>query len=55
MKDFRLAEAYCDRMYEAAAEQQGHQNGPWGGLASQPSYEMYLELIQVGTVLMKWL
>ncbi len=51
MKDPRLAEAYCDRMYEAAAKQKGQQSGAqmaaWSGLDSQPNYDMYLALIQV--------
>ncbi|BDA43540.1 Vam6/Vps39-like protein [Coccomyxa sp. Obi] len=51
MKEPRLAEAYCDRMYEAAAKQKGQLNGnqmaAWSGLAAQHNYDMYLALIQV--------
>lgn len=51
MKDARLAEAYCDRMYEAAAKEKGQQSSAkmpaWSGLAAQPNYDMYLSLIQV--------
>ena len=51
MKDPRLAEAYCDRMYEAAAKEKGQQGGAqmaaWSGLTSQLNYDMYLALIQV--------
>lgn len=51
MKDPRLAEAYCDRMYEAEAAKQGGRRGQvrpsWSAPARQPSYDMYLSLIQV--------
>ena len=58
MKDPRLAEAYCDRMYDAqrpvapkAAAAGGARKGNGGslagGLGAQPSYDMYLALIQV--------
>ena len=51
MKQPRLAEAYCDRMYEAAAKQKGQRIGnqmaAWSGLAEQHNYDMYLALIQV--------
>ena len=50
MKDPRLAEAYCDRMYDAeAAKQSGtrRQHRPsWSAPMRQPSYDMYLSLIQ---------
>ncbi len=52
MKEPRLAEAYCDRMYEAAAKEKGqsssNQMAAWSGLAAQHNYDMYLALIQVG-------
>lgn len=51
IKDFRLAEAFCDRVYDAAAMQKGQENGAWGGLAPQRNYDMYLDLIQVSKLL----
>ena len=49
MKDARLAEAICDRMYDA---QHGGRSksgaASWSGLATQPNYDVYLSLIQVG-------
>ena len=58
MKDPRLAEAYCDRMYDAqrrvaktgsaaAGARRGGGGSLAGGLGAQPSYDMYLALIQV--------
>ena len=50
MKDPRLAEAYCDRMYEAEAAKQngkhGQRRASWSAPMRQPSYDMYLSLIQ---------
>ena len=43
----RLAEAYCDRMHEAAQKQNGqHKKALWGSHAENSSYEMYLALIK---------
>ena len=51
MKDPRLAEAYCDRMYDAEAVKQNGKRGlqhrpSWSAPMRQPSYDMYLSLIQ---------
>ena len=50
MKDPRLAEAYCDRMYDAEAFKQNGKRGQhrpsWSAPMRQPSYDMYLSLIQ---------
>ena len=50
MKDPRLAEAYCDRMYDAEAAKhngkRGQRRPSWSAPTRQPSYDMYLSLIQ---------
>ena len=50
MKDPRLAEAYCDRMYDAEAAKnngkRGRRQSSWSAPMRQPSYDMYLSLIQ---------
>ena len=50
MRDPRLAEAYCDRMYDAEAAKQngkrGQRRASWSAPPRQLSYEMYLSLIQ---------
>ena len=46
----RLAESYCDRMYEAELTQRGQQHqGLWGSYGDSTSYDMYLALIKVGS------
>ena len=51
MNSPRLAEAYCDRMYEALLQQDGqHKRVLWGSHTESPSYDMYLALIRVHTV-----
>ena len=49
MRNPGLAEAYCDRMYNAMAKQQGRSMRPvlWGSYGEPSNYEMYLALIQV--------
>ena len=49
MQNPALAEAYCDRMFDATAKQQGRaqRSGMWGSYGNPASYEMYLALIQV--------
>ena len=43
-----LAEAYCDRMYEAAMKQRGKgSRALWSQHGDSGSYDMYLALIQV--------
>ena len=50
MRDPRLAEAYCDRMYDTEAAKQngkrGQRRASWSAPPRQLSYEMYLSLIQ---------
>lgn len=44
----RLAESYCDRMYEAELKQRGQeQKGLWGSYGDSTNYDMYLALIKV--------
>ena len=49
MRNPGLAEAYCDRMYNAVAKQQGRSTRPvlWGSYGEPSNYDMYLALIQV--------
>ena len=49
MRNPGLAEAYCDRMYNAVAKQQGRSMRPvlWGSYGEPSNYNMYLALIQV--------
>ena len=48
MKDARLAEAICDRMYDAQHGGRAKSGAAsWSGLATQPNYDVYLSLIQV--------
>jgi len=43
-----LAEAYCDRMYEAAMKEGGQgSRALWSPAGDSASYDMYLALIQV--------
>ena len=56
MRDPRLAEAYCDRMYDAEAAKQngkrGQRRASWSAPPRQLSYEMYLSLIQAESSLL---
>ena len=56
MRDPRLAEAYCDRMYDAEAAKQrgkrGQRRASWSAPPRQLSYEMYLSLIQAESLLL---
>ena len=47
MKSPRLAEAYCDRMYEAGEAKVGRASRVlWSSHSSAESYDMYLTLIK---------